>query len=126
MSEEYSFEPEGSYVVVRMEPVSDMAGKRIHHCDYSKDIPQVGRVLAVGPGHYEVDGTFSPTEVKPGMRVLFNKWAECDLKLPGEVFAIFHERDLLAELEEDVAVNNSWGQSAPADAVIAAPAVYEN
>ena len=64
--------------------------------DTAKEKPQQGRVLAVGKGRVNDDGTLLPLDVKVGDAILFGKYAGTDIKLDGEERLIMREDDVLA------------------------------
>ncbi|MBN1483287.1 MAG: co-chaperone GroES [Chloroflexia bacterium] len=66
----------------------------------SKEKPQEGQVIAVGPGRRLDDGTRVPMEVSEGDRVLFAKYAGTEFKdQADDKFIILSEKDLLAIIE---------------------------
>lgn len=67
----------------------------------AKDKPQIGEVLAVGPGARTEDGKRIPLDVQVGQKVAFPKYAGTELKLNGEEYLLIPERDLLAIVEEE-------------------------
>src|SRR5437667_12059086 len=62
--------------------------------------PQVGEVIACGEGYIDEHGGVVPLRVKPGMRVLFGKYAGYDIRLDDEEIIILREEDLLGIVEE--------------------------
>ena len=66
--------------------------------DTAKEKPQEGKVLAVGAGKVNEDGTTRPMDVKAGDRILFSKYAGTDVKLDGEEVIIIREDDVLGIL----------------------------
>lgn len=67
----------------------------------TKEKPQEGTVLAVGPGRLMDDGTRSAIEVQVGDRVLFAKYAGTEFKDDNdEKFIILSEKDILAIIEK--------------------------
>ena len=66
--------------------------------DTAKEKPQEGKVLAVGAGKVNEDGTTRPMDVKAGDRILFSKYAGTDVKLDGEDVIIIREDDVLGIL----------------------------
>jgi len=67
----------------------------------TKEKPQEGTVLAVGPGRLMDDGTRSALEVQVGDRVLFAKYAGTEFKDDdGDKFIILSEKDILAIIEK--------------------------
>jgi chaperonin GroES len=67
--------------------------------DTAKEKPQEGKVVAVGTGKKNDDGTISPLDVKVGGKILFGKYAGSDVKLEGEEHLILREEDVLGVLE---------------------------
>ncbi len=67
----------------------------------AKDKPQIGEVLAVGPGAKTEDGKRVPLDVKVGQKVAFPKYAGTEIKLNGDEYLLIQERDLLAVVEEE-------------------------
>ena len=61
----------------------------------SKERPQEGEVLAVGPGKMD-DGKLQPMNVKVGDKVLFTKYGPTEVKVDGEELLIASESDILA------------------------------
>ncbi|HQI81431.1 MAG TPA: co-chaperone GroES [Deltaproteobacteria bacterium] len=63
--------------------------------DTAKEKPQMGEVIAAGPGRRNEDGTMVPLDVKKGDKVLFSKYAGNDIKIDGEELLIMKEDDIL-------------------------------
>ena len=66
--------------------------------DSAKEKPQQGKVIAVGEGKKNDDGTRQPVDVKKGDTVLFGKYAGTDVSLDGSDYLIMREDDILAVL----------------------------
>ena len=66
--------------------------------DTAKEKPQEGKVIAVGAGKVNEDGTTRPMDVKAGDRILFSKYAGTDVKVDGEDLIIIREDDVLGIL----------------------------
>ncbi len=64
----------------------------------SKEKPEQGKVLAVGPGRYE-DGKVVPPRVKVGDRVIFSKYGFDEIKVDGEELYILKEDSILAVIK---------------------------
>jgi chaperonin GroES len=64
--------------------------------DTAKEKPQIGEVLAVGPGALDDDGDRLPMDVAVGDRVLYSKYAGTEVKLDGVEYLVLSARDLLA------------------------------
>ena len=63
--------------------------------DTAKEKPQQGKVMAVGPGRLNDDGSRVKPEVKKGDRVLISKYAGNEVKIDGEDYIILREDDVL-------------------------------
>jgi chaperonin GroES len=64
--------------------------------DTAKEKPQIGEVVAVGPGSRDDDGERIPMDVSVGDKVLYSKFAGTEIKLNGSEYLVLSERDLLA------------------------------
>jgi chaperonin GroES len=65
--------------------------------DTAKEKPQLGTVLAVGPGDWNDDGDERvPLDVSEGDTVVYSKYAGTELKYEGQEYLILSSRDLLA------------------------------
>jgi chaperonin GroES len=64
--------------------------------DTAKEKPQIGEVLAVGPGALDDDGDRMPMDVSVGDKVLYSKYAGTEVKLDGVEYLVLSARDLLA------------------------------
>ncbi len=64
--------------------------------DTAKEKPQIGEVMAVGPGARDEDGDRMEMEVSVGDRVLYSKFAGTEVKLDGDEYLVLSERDILA------------------------------
>ena len=65
--------------------------------DTAKEKPQLGEVLAVGPGEYR-DGERVPMDVNVGDLVFYSKYGGTEVKYEGEDYLILSARDVLAVL----------------------------
>lgn len=65
----------------------------------SKERPQKGKVLAVGPGKLGDDNERVTPEVSVGDTVLFTKYGPTEVKVDGKEVLIASESDILAILK---------------------------
>jgi chaperonin GroES len=63
--------------------------------DTAKEKPQMGEVIAVGPGKKTEEGKLIPLDVKKDDKVLFSKYAGNEIKIEGEELLIMREEDIL-------------------------------
>ena len=69
--------------------------------DTAKERPQEGKVLAVGPGRWDDEGSKRiPLDVKEGDIVLYSKYGGTEVKYDGEEYLVLSARDLLAVVEK--------------------------
>jgi len=64
-----------------------------------KEKSEQGNVIATGPGKKTDDGKIIPLSVKPGDRVLFQKYGPNEIKVDGKEYLIAKEEDILAIIE---------------------------
>jgi chaperonin GroES len=90
--------PLGDRIVVRPqeEAESRTAGGLVIP-DTAKEKPQLGTVLAVGPGEFR-DGERTPMDVSVGDVVFYSKYGGTEVKHDGEDLLILSSRDVLAVL----------------------------
>ncbi len=62
--------------------------------------PQIGKVVAVGPGKRTEEGKVIEISVKVGDRVLFTKYGPTEIKIEGKKYLIAKEDDILAIIED--------------------------
>jgi len=95
--------PYGDRVVVKQIKQEEVRASGIVIPDTAKERPQLGEVLAVGPGRLDENGKRVPIEVKVGERVLFAKYSGQEVPrgiLPGdEEYLVLKESDILARLQ---------------------------
>jgi chaperonin GroES len=65
----------------------------------SKEKPEQGEVIAVGPGKTTDDGKLVAPSVKVGDTVLFQKYGPTEVKLDNTEYLVVSESDILAVLE---------------------------
>jgi chaperonin GroES len=88
--------PLGDRVFVKVSPSEEKTPGGIFLPDNAKEKPQIGEVVAIGPGKRNDDGSRAPLEVKVGDQVLYSKYAGTDIKLGGEEYVLLSEKDILA------------------------------
>ncbi len=89
-------QPLGDRVLVKaIEEVEQMKGG-IYIPDTAKEKPQSARVIALGTGKLNDDGTRSAFDVKVGDVVLTSKYGGTEVKLDDEEYKILNSSDILA------------------------------
>ena len=64
--------------------------------DTAREKPQVGLVMAVGPGSTDDKGNPIKMAVKVGQKVMYKKWGGNEVKVGGEEWMIVEQKDILA------------------------------
>ncbi len=64
--------------------------------DTAKEKPQLGEVVAIGPGRFSDEGKTIPITVKVGDHVFHSKYGGTSIKYEGEEYIILREDDILA------------------------------
>jgi len=67
--------------------------------DTAQEKPQEGKVVAVGKGKVQDDGTLQKLDVKKGDRILFGKWSGSEVKIDEEELVIMKASDILGIIE---------------------------
>ena len=67
--------------------------------DTAKEKPQKGKIVAVGKGKINEDGSIRALEVKAGDIVLFGKYSGTEVKIDNQDRLIIREDDILAVVE---------------------------
>jgi chaperonin GroES len=62
----------------------------------SKERPEQGEVIAVGPGRLDEDGERMPMSVKVGDTVVFKKYAPDEVEVDNKEYLVISESDVLA------------------------------
>jgi chaperonin GroES len=61
--------------------------------------PQMGEVMAVGPGKITPKGEKEAMVVKVGQKVMYKKWAAQEVKVNDEEMLLAEQKDILAIIE---------------------------
>lgn len=67
--------------------------------DSAKEKPQMGQVMAVGPGGTDEKGNPIKIIVKVGDKVMYKKWGGNEVKVNGEEWMLVEQKDILAFVE---------------------------
>ncbi|WP_274649117.1 co-chaperone GroES [Paenibacillus humicola] len=90
--------PLGERVLVEPIAKEETTASGIVLPDTAKEKPQEGKIVAVGSGALNKDGSRIALEVKEGDRVLFSKYAGTEVKYEGKEYLIMKESDIHAIL----------------------------
>ena len=87
-------------VVVRQVEAEEKTAGGIVLPDTAKEKPQLGKVLAVGPGKLLDSGERAAIGVKKGDDVLYAKYGGTEVEIDGKEVIILRESDILAKIEK--------------------------
>jgi chaperonin GroES len=68
--------------------------------DTAKEKPQIGKVIATGPGRLLENGKRCPMHIKKNDEVLFPKYMGSNFEDDGTKYVIIKERDILGIVEK--------------------------
>ncbi|HSW96276.1 MAG TPA: co-chaperone GroES [Candidatus Saccharimonadales bacterium] len=64
--------------------------------DTVKEKPQIGEIMAIGPGKVTPKGEKQTMVVKVGQKVMYKKWGGNEVKVHNEEWTIISQDDILA------------------------------
>ena len=95
--------PLGDRIVVKQSKQEEVRASGLVIPDTAREKPQLGEVVAVGPGKLDDNGKRQPVDVKPGDRVLYAKYSGQEVPRgifgdDDEEYMVLKETDILAKL----------------------------
>jgi len=91
-----NLKPLSDRVVVKAHAAEETTASGIILPDTAKEKPQMGEVLAAGPGKASDSGTVNKMSLKKGDKVLYGKYSGTEVNFEGEELLIMRESDILA------------------------------
>lgn len=88
--------PLGDKVVVRPMEAEETTAGGIVLPDAAQEKPRQGKILSVGDGRLNQNGSRSAHEVTEGDRVLYSQYSGTEVAVDGESLLIMSENDILA------------------------------
>ncbi len=101
----HSIKPLFDYVLIKPLSAEEVTPSGIVLPDTVKEKPQMGEVMAVGPGQScdccESDDKCKCTSmvVKVGQKVMYKKWGGNEIKVGGEEWLLVEQKDVMAVVE---------------------------
>lgn len=86
-------------VILEKEEVEKKTASGIILSETTKEMPSVGKVVAVGEGLIDEKGILQPVKVKVNDRVVYKKYTTTEFKLNDKEYLIVSEKDILAIIE---------------------------
>lgn len=86
-------------IVIKQSEAEEKTAGGIILPDTAKEKPQIGTVVAVGPGKILDDGTRAQMSVKDKDEVIYAKYIGSDVEIDGDKYVILKESDVLGIVE---------------------------
>ncbi|MEI6533499.1 MAG: co-chaperone GroES [Candidatus Roizmanbacteria bacterium] len=99
MSKKQSIKPMFDYVLIKPLQQDEMTASGILLPDSAKEKPQVGEIMAVGPGGVNSDGKAVSMIVKVGQKVMYKKWGGNEVKVENQEWLLVEQKDIMAIVE---------------------------
>lgn len=96
MAKKQNIQPLFDYVLVKPLQGEEVTSSGIVLPDSAKEKPQVGEIMAVGPGTVNEQGKSVPMVVRVGQRVLYKKWGGNEVKVGSEEWLLIEQKDVMA------------------------------
>ena len=93
-----NLKPLSDRIVVKAHEAEEKTASGIILPDTAKEKPQLGEILAVGPGKTNDTGSINKMSLKKGDKVLYGKYSGTEITLDGDDVLIMRESDILATL----------------------------
>ncbi len=87
-------------VVIKQSDAQEKTTGGIILPDTAKEKPQIGKVIATGPGKLLDDGKRSKMSVKKKDDVIYAKYIGSEVEIEGEKYVILKESDILGIVEK--------------------------
>ncbi|MFH1717104.1 MAG: co-chaperone GroES [Planctomycetota bacterium] len=87
-------------VVIKQSDAEEKTAGGIILPDTAKEKPQIGKVVATGPGKLLDDGKRSTMSVKTKDEVIYAKYMGSDVEIDREKYVILRESDILGIVEK--------------------------
>ena len=93
-------DPLSDRVVVMPEAAEEKTASGIILPDTAQEKPQMGKIVAAGPGKVADNGSVVKMTVQAGDKVLYGKYSGTEITLDGSEVLIMRESDILAKFNK--------------------------
>jgi chaperonin GroES len=90
--------PLGDRLIVKPIDEEETTASGIVLPDTAKEKPQKGKVIAVGDGAIQEDGSRRPLDIAEGDEVLYSKYGGTEVTVEGDDLLVMRESDVLAKI----------------------------
>jgi chaperonin GroES len=91
--------PLGDRLIVKPTEEEEKTASGIVLPDTAKEKPQKGKVLAVGDGAINEDGSRRPLDLSEGDEILYSKYGGTEITVENDEVLVLRESDVLAKVE---------------------------
>ena len=92
--------PLGDKIIISPQEEGEQMYGNIVVPDAGQEKPEMGTVLAVGPGRISTDGTLIPNRIESGQTVIVPKFGAQIVYLENETYIIASENDVLGIIKQ--------------------------
>ena len=92
--------PLGDRIIILPQDEGEQMYGNIVVPDTGQEKPEIGTVLAVGPGRVSTDGTLIPNRIEVGVTVMVPKFGAQTVNLENETYVIASENDVLGIIKQ--------------------------
>ncbi len=92
--------PLDNRVVIKQSDAQEKTTGGIFLPDTAKEKPQIGKIIAAGPGKLLDNGKLGQMTVKKNDQVIYGKYSGNEVEIDGEKLVILHESDILGIVEK--------------------------
>ena len=92
--------PLGDKIVILPQEEGEQTYGNIVVPDIGKEKPEMGKVLAVGPGRISTDGTLIPNRIEVGTTVIVPKFGAQVVVVENETYVVASENDVLGIIKQ--------------------------
>jgi len=87
-------------IVIKQSDAEEKTAGGIYLPDTAKEKPQIGKIIATGPGKLLDNGKRSKMSVKKNDKVIYAKYIGNEVEIDGEKHVILQESDILGIVEK--------------------------
>jgi chaperonin GroES len=95
-----NLKPLDDRIIIKQSEAEEKTAGGIILPDSAKEKPQIGKVVATGPGKLLDDGRRANMSVKIKDEVIYAKYIGSDVEIDGEKYVILRESDVLGIVEK--------------------------
>ena len=92
--------PLGDKIVILPQEEGEQTYGNIIIPDAGQEKPEMGKVLAVGPGRISTDGTLIPNKLEVGQTIIVPKFGAQVVVIENETYVVASENDVLGIIKQ--------------------------